>query len=119
MGTLQGQVVVHAEEMRQGASKEVASKQTSVPPWQSYCTWQIFRGCVAYVRLSLGMLAFCLVVFAHCTSSPRSFHEVAAFCHFVSDCGFVCRILTLNNKKSRGGAALGLEAVEQRTWGRK
>lgn len=118
MGILQGWVVVHVEEMGQSASKEVASKETCVPAWQSYCTWQIFRGCVAYVRWLLGMLAFGLVVFAHCTSSPRSFHEAAAFCHFVSDCGFVCPILTLNNNNKKKIEELELH-LDWKQWSRE
>lgn len=54
------------------------------------------------------MSLLCLVVLGHFTLFPGRLHEVAAVGLFVSDCGFPCPVLTLNNNKNTCRAALGL-----------
>jgi len=48
------------------------------------------------------------VVLDRFNSFPGRLHEVAAVSHFVSDCGFACHVLTLDNYKNTCRAALGL-----------
>lgn len=73
------------------------AKELCVPLWQSSCVGQTLTGYRAYARWLLKMSLLCLVVLGCFISFPGRLHEAATVGHFVSDCGFACPVLTLND----------------------